>query len=330
MKIPSRILDDLRDRVTTNGHHLVLTGPRMTTRDYQRVNDILEATGGQWDKSMQAHVVPIDAAEALAPVLASGEVVTLREKRQSSQYFPTPDPVVERLLALADLTPGMRVLEPSAGSGAIADAARAAGAVVECVERDPGYAAVLAEAGHEVRVGDFLAVPPEPRFDRVVMNPPFTRGTDMAHVEHALRFLAPDGLLVSVMSIAVAEHTRHTAAFRALVEARGGSAEAVPERAFAASGTTVDTLIVTIPARRPDSVQPLVWPVREQPTVAEPELGSPAEILAEIKASLRDALAEVDALEELLNAPTAQPIEIPAPRQEEQLAFDLTDEGRAA
>lgn len=326
MKLTDDILTVLRERTDIDGTHLVLTGPRMDPKLYQRVNEVLEAVGGRWTTSVQAHVFPIDADQALAPVLETGTVVTLREKRQHAQYFPTPAAVVQRIIELADLRPGLQVLEPSAGSGVIASAAVTAGAVVDCIERDPGYAALLAEAGtaRTLTVADFLAVPAEPRYDRVVMNPPFTRGTDMAHVEHALRFLKPDGLLVSVMSWTVAEHSRKTAAFRALVEARGGTVEAVAKGAFRESGTDVPTVIVTIPATRPTDAKPTTWPTREVPDEPERELPHPTVILDEIRANLRDAMKEFDALAELLAkpAPKADIVDLPAPR-EEQLTLDL-------
>jgi predicted RNA methylase len=322
MKVPIEVLDSIR-AADIHGTHLTLAGPRMDPRLYSRVNEVLEAVGGRWTKSVQAHVFPVDADTALAPILESGEVVTLREKRQSSQYFPTPAPVVEHLIDLAAVKPGMRVLEPSAGSGAIADALRAAGAQVDCIERDPGYASVLTDGGHTVRVADFLAVPPTAEFDRVVMNPPFTRGIDMQHVEHALRFLKPDGLVVSVMSWAITDHTRRIAKFRALVEAKGGSVEAVPKRAFKKSGTDIDTVLVTIPASRPADPKPVVWPTRDAPAADEQEYQTPDEILAEIKASLREAMAEFDALEALLAKPHTPPTELPAPRTEQLSFLDL-------
>jgi predicted RNA methylase len=330
MKLTKDILTALQERADIDGNRLVLTGPRMDPKLYQRVNEVLEAVGGRWTTSAQAHVFPIDAAKAIAPVLASGEVVTLREKRQQAQYFPTPAAVVQRLIELADLKPGMEVLEPSAGSGAVAAAVAASGAVVDCIERDPGYAAALAEAGvaRTLHVADFLTVPAEPRYDRVVMNPPFTKGADIAHVEHALRFLKPDGLLVSVMSWTVTHHSRKTASFRALVEARGGTAEAVAEGAFKESGTDVPTVIVTIPATRGADATPTVWPSRETPPATEPELQHPLEILNEIRANLSDAMAEFDALAKLLAEPlravepsTADVVELPT-TAEEQLAFD--------
>jgi predicted RNA methylase len=332
VKIPANVLAELQARAHTDGNRLTLTGHRLDAQTYQRIDEILEAVGGRWASREGAHLFPTDAAAAIAPVLATGEVVTLREKRQQAQYFPTPAPVVARLLNLADLKPGMEVLEPSAGSGAIAAAAAGRGAVVDCIEQDPGYAAVLADtdAFRSVRVADFLTAVPEPRYDRVVMNPPFTRGADMLHVQHALRFLKPDGLLVSVMSWTVAEHSRKTAAFRALVEARGGTVEAVGEGAFRESGTDVPTVIVTIPATRPAGAKPTVWPTRDLPAADSVlEFQSPAVILDEIRANLRTALGEFDALAELLAVPIraveerrADVVQLPG-LHEEQLAFDM-------
>ncbi|MEU6365724.1 class I SAM-dependent methyltransferase [Streptomyces sp. NPDC046931] len=331
MKIPPEVLAAIRERVETDGQRLVLTGPRMDPKLYQRVNEVLEAVGGRWTSNAGAHLFPVDAAVAIAPVLASGTVVTLREKRQSAQYFPTPKPVVERLLDLARIEPGMAVLEPSAGSGAIASAAAARGATMDCIERDPGYAAVLAEQGYvrALTVADFLSVPPQPVYDRVVMNPPFTKGADMAHVEHALRFLKPDGLLASVMSWTVTQQSRATAKFRALVETRGGTAEAVGEKAFAESGTDVPTVLVTIPATRPADAQPTVWPSREVPEPGEQEFRKPEEILAEIRSNLLESLAIFDDLAQMLAEPLpkteqrpAEVLGLPAARQE-QLSIDL-------
>ncbi|MEV7870184.1 class I SAM-dependent methyltransferase [Streptomyces sp. NPDC088124] len=320
MRIPADVLAVLSDRTEADGHRLTLVGPRLPPALYQRVNEVLEAVGGRWTKSEGAHFFPVHAAEALAPVLATGEVVTPGERRTLAQYFPTPAPIVDRLIALAALEPGMTVLEPSAGSGAIATAA-ARGAIVDCIERDPGYATVLSDT-HVVRrvlVADFLTVSVEPRFDRVLMNPPFTRGTDMAHVVHALRFLKPNGLLVSVMSWTVTEQTESTTAFRKLVEQRGGRVEALPARAFARAGTTVDTVLVAIPATRSDGGRPTVWPVRDIPVRDAGELGSPADIAAEIVSDLRKAVAAFEMVASGFTrpVPTAVPddIEVSWPRR---------------
>ena len=91
-------------------------------------------------------------------------------------------------------------------------------------------------------------MPPEPFYDRVVMNPPFARQDDIRHVTHAMRFLKDGGRLVSVMAASILfRDNRLTSDFRALIDERGGDIEECPEAAFRSSGTMVRTVIVTIP-----------------------------------------------------------------------------------
>src|SRR3546814_19966551 len=87
------------------------------------------------------------------------------------------------------------LLEPSAGSVAIADALRDAGAgIVHCVEHHASLAEVLRLKGHSVDQMDFMETgglnrlnSPVFSVDAVVMNPPFEKGPDVAHVLHADR-----------------------------------------------------------------------------------------------------------------------------------------------
>ncbi|MFI6497107.1 DUF3560 domain-containing protein [Nonomuraea typhae] len=169
------------------------------------------------------------------------------------EAFVSPPAVVERLIDLAEVEPGMSVLEPSAGTGNIAAALVERGAAVHCVEIDQGLGRVLSErvpGAAGIRIRDFFDVEPEELFDRVVMNPPFSGGKDIAHVAHALSFLKPGGRLVAVMAAGVL-HQQFKAAvlFRALVEERDGWFEELPEGSFAPA-TGVNTVVVVIPAER--------------------------------------------------------------------------------
>ncbi|MFF0770906.1 DUF3560 domain-containing protein [Nonomuraea wenchangensis] len=184
---------------------------------------------------------------------AAADLASNMEVGRDREAFVTPPDVVARLLDLASIEPGVAVLEPSAGTGNIAAAAVDAGAVVDCVELDNGLANVLVErvpGVNSVRRADFLSLTQmeQAAYDRVVMNPPFSRGRDIAHVTHALQFVKPGGRLVAVMSGGVAFHKMKVAAeFRQLVEDRGGSITALPADAFAMSGISVSTVIVVIP-----------------------------------------------------------------------------------
>lgn len=230
----------------TDGNAVKITA-RLDRNAYVQVNKILEAAGGKWNRGAKAHLFPSDAAPVLAALMADGSVVTA----QDEGYFPTPAAVVADLLDLADLEPGMEVLEPSAGDGAIAGPAAARGCAVDCVELNAKRADGLRSAGfaRTVTAGDFLEVPQRPAYDRVLMNPPFAGKADAAHVRHALGFLRPGGLLMAVMSAGVTfREDRGTAGFRDLVDEAGGVILPLPDDAFKESGTGVRTVLVTIPA----------------------------------------------------------------------------------
>jgi hypothetical protein len=66
---------------------------------------------------------------------------------------------------------------------------------------------------------------------------------------HALEFLKPGGLLVSVMSLGTTfRENRLTGNFQELVKDRGGEFLPLPDDAFKVSGTGVKTVIAVIPA----------------------------------------------------------------------------------
>ena len=119
-----------------DGNALTIAG-QLPPGQYAEIKRVLEAAGGKWDKRAQATLFPGDAATALAGLLADERVTSAAE---AEQWYPTPPDVVAELIDLAALEPGLTVLEPSAGLGAIAREAAAAGCVVDCVEMERGRA----------------------------------------------------------------------------------------------------------------------------------------------------------------------------------------------
>lgn len=215
---------------------------------YLRTNKILDAAGGVWNRQAKAHLFDGDAADRIDQILLTGAVEIPRDE---FNFFASPAPVVDRVIELADIKTGMRVREPSAGRGAIAFACAAAGAIVDCDELMEENYRILAGDPRLGRVQhvDFLTQVPESVYDRLAMNPPFFRQSDIKHVNHALKFLKPGGLLVSVMAASVAyRDNKLTQDFRDLVRSRGGDIEALPDGSFKESGTMVRSVIATIPA----------------------------------------------------------------------------------
>lgn len=169
--------------------------------------------------------------------------------------FMSSEAVADRVANHAR-TYNKRVLEPSAGTGVLADMAKRNGASeVVCVEIQEGHAYELTRKGYQTHCKDFLSLDPSETglFDCVVMNPPFDRGRDCDHVQHAMKFLKAGGCLVAVMS-ARAEYAtdkRHKA-FHKMVDKCGtldwgrGKWFDLPAGSFAHAGTNVNTVILAI------------------------------------------------------------------------------------
>lgn len=176
------------------------------------------------------------------------------------QLFPTPPDLAAQVVDMACIRPTDRILEPSAGTGALLDwlpdpegtlsfDVVAVELNVELCEALNGkfnyHAPPLAV---KIVQGDFLELTPRDllrstKFDRVIMNPPFVNGADIKHIRHAQTFLRVGGVLVSIC----ANGPRQQREFR---DAAGTVAWIpLPPGSFKASGTDVNAAIVVMGAR---------------------------------------------------------------------------------
>lgn len=186
------------------------------------------------------------------------------------QFYPTPPELAEKMLApyFANGPQKRLILEPSAGSGALIEAATSliwkwmeginekteeqykarpdrwtmgryygktdaekeiAGQVHAC-EIDPDLAAMLAGKNVTLVGTDFLKYETPLKYDLIMMNPPFATG--VSHVLRAWDMVAPGGHLVALLNAdtVLNRDTAALAALRATIE-RHGSTEII-EGAF--------------------------------------------------------------------------------------------------
>ena len=246
MKIEAKVLDILRLATPTEE---TLELPDNIERSlYVKVAKTVEAMGGEWDKSKGTHYFNYyDPAEALENAISTGEVTSERTK---FQYFATPEAVLEMLyIHVADkIDIGTRVLEPSAGSGAIAGLIRGCyGNLIDLdvCEFNARLRGKLDRQGFNVVAEDFLSYYPDKPYDVIIANPPFSKGQDIEHVTHMIECLKDGGVLVSVMSNSVMfVNDKKTKEFRELVKKHGGEFEEVSAGAFKDSGTNVASCII--------------------------------------------------------------------------------------
>jgi len=218
-------------------------------RDFERLRKV----AGSRDE-LQAAVDAVRALRDQAPGLTEEQKTTERIKAAEAAirfqkipgFFPTPPALVERMVAEAGIEEGMRVLEPSAGKGDLADAAKDAGGQVDVVEPQMSLRGILQAKGYSPVGNDFTEFQSGPVYDRVLMNPPFENGQDIAHVRRAYDMLAPGGRLVALMSEGTFGRSGRAAEeFRAWLEERGGTSEKVEAGAFQGAGVFRETGVAT-------------------------------------------------------------------------------------
>jgi len=151
-------------------------------------------------------------------------------------FFVTHKETAQRVIEAANIQDGEKVLEPSAGTGNLAEKAREAGGLVKCVEIRPALAEILRLKGFDTICGDFLDPAEEgdfERFNKIVMNPPFEKGADADHVKIAYSLLKEGGRLVAIMSEGTFFRSDSKAVgFRDWLESVGGGSEKLPDGSF--------------------------------------------------------------------------------------------------
>ena len=250
--IPDDVADVLRNS-TVSGDRLTL--PHQLDRDlYLRTNKILTAIGGKWHKGAKAHIFARQVADVLVDALGSGKVANEKNIRQA---FYTPPEIAAQMVKESRLSvfDSPRILEPSCGHGnllAAINRLRLSHVVVHAYEIDPEAARVSQSVFPEVCVyqKDFLTVPSASLYyDVILMNPPFTKGQYLSHLEHALTFLAErNGVLVAIMPSSLLSGSKKDQAMMDMLNDNFTEVvtRVLPKGTFKESGTMVETCMLVV------------------------------------------------------------------------------------
>lgn len=130
-------------------------------------------------------------------------ILTEAKKMSDFQYYPTPQNLVIKAWSLFQSKKITRVLEPSAGEGALLEnwslrSSKEKGrSIVDCVELDVTKHPLLQAKGYNVIGVDFLKMEGASLYSHIIMNPPFAEG-----VQHVLKAwdLLFDGELVAIVN----------------------------------------------------------------------------------------------------------------------------------
>lgn len=253
--------------ITQDSESIVL--PEMTVEEYQRAKGVLARLDIVWDRQKQTHIPGNKTFTKWSRYVESGKL----PKLNPTALFPTPDDVIELMLVeyfdeayieyLQEYRPeSLRVLEPSAGAGAIAKAARAffggAAQTIDTVEYLPENCEALKKEGFTPFNGVFLDYQPDELYDVILMNPPFSLAGDklayMTHVLHALSLLKPEGRLVAILPTGwLSQSNKRIDAFKEVAAkyAAWEGVHIIESGAFKSSGTMVETMALCLDKSAP-------------------------------------------------------------------------------
>lgn len=174
----------------------------------REIDNVMAAIGGVKTSRERAgtyYQFDYDPTSVIDEIVCSGCIPDHR----SHQFYPTPDRLARTAVEMAaeGAQAGMHWLEPSAGTGGLADFVPE-DACLQCYEISPLHCKVLEAKGYS-RAGrravaclDFLKLASEYRgggYDRVIMNPPFSEGRWKAHTEAAAKVVKRGGVIVAIL-----------------------------------------------------------------------------------------------------------------------------------
>jgi len=210
----SYVEDAVRKRLTSNGYYHV-------------------AESDEWTLNTAAAVELrrlIDQASIIDPQKEAERRRTIKITELENEirfvkipgFFPTPRPIADELVKLAEIGDGMLVLEPSAGKGDLCDSIKAAhpDCGIIAMEIVPKLVEICRLRGHQCDLADFMDWQPTHQVDRVVMNPPFENGQPYDHILQALRWLKPGGRLVAIVPSGFVQNSRRADKFRQALDGK--------------------------------------------------------------------------------------------------------------
>ncbi|MCF5382486.1 DUF4942 domain-containing protein [Pseudomonas syringae] len=167
--------------------------------DVSKTLKIIESIGGECRRQDSSTIYinfDFDPTEVLNQIIYTGIV----PETVSYQFYPSRSEIAVKAASRLDIRDGLTYCEPQAGTGDLAQYLPKDSTF--CIEIADVRVKVLAAKGYNVIKADFLKWAlenPEAKVDRVLMNPPFSKGRALAHLTAAASMLKPNGRVVAIL-----------------------------------------------------------------------------------------------------------------------------------
>lgn len=240
--------EEILQRCSFKDNVLYLPQVQLNKKSYATVKQWVEEAGGKWTGGkVQGFTFDFDATR-VASILTRGERCNLA---QEFQFFETPPGVADWLVSLVgEIHAGMRVLEPSAGRGAIVKAIHRVcqDVTVDCYELMPENRESLVTIQNARVMGEnFEEEHATYQYDIIVANPPFSKNQDIRHLRRMYAWLKPGGTVAAITSTHwVLGQEKVCTDFKEWLKRVDAHTYEIGEGQFASSGTKVNTMAIVI------------------------------------------------------------------------------------
>lgn len=240
--------EEILQRCSFKDNVLYLPQVQLNKKSYATVKQWVEEAGGKWTGGKVQGFTFAFNATRVASILMKGERCNLA---QDFQFFETPAEIADWLVSLVgEIGAGMRVLEPSAGRGAIVKAIHRVcpEVTVDCYELMPENREFL-QTMQNVRVmgENFEEERATYQYDVIVANPPFSKNQDIQHLRRMYAWLKPYGVVAAITSTHwVLGQEKACIDFKEWLDRVDAHTYEIGEGQFASSGTKVNTMAIVI------------------------------------------------------------------------------------
>lgn len=240
-------VEDILKHCTLENNVMKLPQVQFNKKSYAEAKKWIEEAGGSWmGGKVQGFTFPFNA-ERVFNILHEGKRCNLQH---DFQFFATPPEVADWLVMLAGgVHDDEKVLEPSAGTGAIIDAIHRScpDVIVDCYELMPENKEILSKKDNIRILGDDFTKCDIAQYDKIIANPPFSKNQDIRHVRRMYECLNPGGVLAAITG----PHWEFGSEpeckdFRQWLEDNGGKKFEIEKGTFKESGTGTKTIAIVI------------------------------------------------------------------------------------
>lgn len=250
MKIKEDVLNVLKNAIFTEPSTVLLQGA-LDRKLYTDTNKVLDGIGLKWNKKLKCHISTEDITEKWYNMIDTGEWLDIKKELQ---YFPTPTNIVKDMCNLVYWKEGMKVLEPSCGSGQIAFNLPDMKLEIDCIEINKDMADKCNMSYpqnsnfYNIMNLDFMEFENnEYKYDVIIANPPFSKLQSIKHFNKMVELLKENGQLVCVLPMGDYDENSSIKLrqdFTKFIKDNNCKIEYLNEGDFKESGTMVKTMIV--------------------------------------------------------------------------------------